>query len=249
MSLRSLRHRLTPPWLRVSARRHWRNILFRRFGIQRCYAPPMLVRHPQLAVRSCLPYVLAHELLRNPQLTFMQIGAFDGVGGDDLRELIVAHRLRGVLVEPQPAAFASLQQAYLDQPQLTLLNAAISDREGVREIYCERGKASEVASFYRQHLHRHRVADHDIDSLPVTCHTVQSALRAAGLKQVDFIQIDTEGHDWPIIRSIDFSQVQPRILRFEYRHMSARDADACVKLLAGHGFRFLVEAWDIIAHR
>jgi len=179
----------------------------------------------------------------------MQIGAFDGVEGDDLRDLIITHRLRGVLIEPQPLAFARLQQAYCDQPQVTLLNAAISEEEGVREIYCERGKASAVASFYRQHLRRHGIADDAIVSLPVACHTVQSALRAAGLERVDFIQIDAEGHDWPIIRSIDFNRLQARILRFEYRHMSSREANACVKLLSDHGFRFLVEAWDIIAHR
>ena len=40
-------------------------------------------------MRSMLPFVVAHELLKNPQLTFLQIGAFDGEGDDDLRELIV----------------------------------------------------------------------------------------------------------------------------------------------------------------
>ena len=78
---------LTPAWLRTDARRRWRDIVFRRLGIQRCYTPPLVTRQPELTVRSCLPFVLAHELLQNPQLTFMQIGAFDGVGDDDLREL------------------------------------------------------------------------------------------------------------------------------------------------------------------
>ena len=115
LELRELRHRLTPNWLRTDARRRWRNIVFRRLGIQRCYTPPIITREPELAVRSCLPFVVAHELLRNPRLTFLQIGAFDGVGDDDLRELIMAHKLRGVLVEPQPSAFARLA-ANVSQP-------------------------------------------------------------------------------------------------------------------------------------
>ncbi len=247
-SFRALRHRWTPHWLRTDARRHWRNVAFRHIGIQRCHTPPIITHEPALTVRSCLPFVLSHELLRNPRLTFMQIGAFDGAQDDDLRELVEKHKLRGVLVEPQPAAFAQLERTYRDQPQVTLLQAAIAEQEGMRELFCKRGEASMVASFDRDHLRRHNLPDQEIVTQQVTCHTVESALRAAGLSHVDLIQIDAEGYDWPIIRSIDFSQLRPRILRFEYRHMRADDADACLSHLAEHGYRFVVESRDIIAH-
>jgi FkbM family methyltransferase len=248
-SLRELRRRLTPTWLRTDARRHRRNILFRRLGIQRCYTPPIVTRDPSLMLRSSLSFVVAHELLANPRMTFLQIGAFDGVGEDDLRELIVAHKLRGVLVEPQPIAFARLQQTYRNQPQVTLLQAAIAEQEGTREFYVTRGEASMAASFDRAHLRKHGIPDHEIVAQEAPCHTVESALRAAGLQQVDLIQIDAEGYDWTIIRSIDFSRLRPRILRFEYRHMTAADADACLMLLGEHGYRFVIEARDIIAVR
>lgn len=248
-SLRALRHRLTPNWLRTDARRQRRNIVFRWLGIQRCYTPPIVTREPGLAVRSCLLFVVAHELLTNRRLTFLQIGAFDGVGDDDLRALVLAHKLRGVLVEPQPSAFARLQQTYRGQPNVTLLQAAIAEQEGTRDLYCRRGEASMAASFDRDHLRRHGIPDAEIVTQQVACHTVTSALRAAGLSRVDLIQIDAEGYDWPIIRSIDFQSLRPRILRFEYRHMPTRDADACLDFLAAHGFRFIMEARDIIAHQ
>jgi len=249
MTVREFRRRLTPRWLRTDARRQWRNVVLRRFGIQRCYTPPLLVRRPDVLVRSWLPFVVAHEALRNPQLTFLQIGAFDGAGDDDLHELVVRHRLRGLLVEPQPAAFTRLRQTYRDQPQVTLLQAAIAEREGTRDLYCRRGDASMAASFDREHLRKHGISDAEIVARPVVCHTIESALRTAGLERVDLIQIDAEGYDWPIIRSIDFTTLRPAILRFEYRHMRPADADACLELLAGHGYRFLLEPHDIIAHR
>jgi FkbM family methyltransferase len=248
MTLRRLRKRLTPTWLRPEARRRRRDILLRRFGIQRCHAPRFLARRPELATRSYLPFVVAHELVSNPRLTFLQIGAFDGVSDDNMRELIVAHRLRGILVEPQPQAFARLKEVYRDQPQVTLLEAAIAERAGVRDLYCQRGVAAMTASFDRAHLRKHGIADHEIVVQPVACHTIESALRAGGLDRVDLIQIDAEGHDWPIIRSIDFARIRPQILRFEYRHMSRGDADACLGMLAAAGYRFIVEADDIIAH-
>jgi FkbM family methyltransferase len=222
--------------------------VFRRIGIQRCHTPPIITREPTLAVRSCLPFVVAHELLENSRMTFLQIGAFDGVGDDDMRELVVAHKLRGVLVEPQPGAFARLQQTYAGEPQVKLLQAAIAEAEGARELYCRRGEASMAASFDREHLRKHGIPDHEIIAQQVPCHTVESALRAAGFAHVDLIQIDAEGFDWPIIRSIDFTRLRPRILRFEYRHMPVRDADACLAFLADRGYRFIFENRDIIAH-
>jgi FkbM family methyltransferase len=248
MRLRDIRRRLTPMWMGTARRRRWRDVLYRRLGIQRCYTPPLVTRRPEIVVRSMLPFVVAHEIVRNPHLTFLQIGAFDGEGDDDLRELIVRHRLRGVLVEPQPAAFARLQQTYSDQPQVTLLQAAIAERRGMRDLYCRRGRSSMAASFDRTHLLRHGIAEDEIIAQPVVCHTVQSTLHAASLDRVDLIQIDAEGYDWPIIRSIDFRTMRPSILRFEYRNMHGRDADACLAFLASHGYRFVVEPRDIIAH-
>lgn len=248
-TLRDWRHRLTPAWLTTDARRRLRNILFRRLGVQRCYTPPIITREPDLAVRSCLPFVVAHELLRNPRLTFMQIGAFDGVGEDDLRALVLAHKLRGVLIEPQPDAFARLQQTYRNVPNVTLLQAAIAEREGIRNLYCKRGEASMAASFDREHLRRHGIADDEITAQPVACHTIESALHTAGLTSVDLIQIDAEGYDWQIIRSIDFERARPRIIRFEYRHLRPHDGDTCLAHLASHGYRFILEARDIIAHQ
>jgi FkbM family methyltransferase len=246
---RDIRRRLTPAWLRTDARRLRRNILFRKLGYQRCFTPPILIRDPSLFVRSSLRYVVANELMTNPRMTFLQIGAFDGACEDDLRELVTTHNLRGVLVEPQPGAFARLQQTYRNQKQVTLLQAAIAETEGTRELYCQRGAASMTASFDKGHLRKHGVRDRDIVAQTVPCHTVESALRAAGLAQVDLIQIDAEGYDWPIIRSIDLARVNPRIIRFEYRHMSDADADACISHLASHGYRFVLESYDIIAVR
>jgi FkbM family methyltransferase len=247
MSIRSFRRRITPRWLSTDARRRWRDRLYRRLGVQRCYAPPLVTRRPELLVRSLLPFVVAQELVHHGPITILQIGAFDGEGDDDLRDLVNAHGLRGVLVEPQPEAFARLQQTYRDQPQVTLLQAAIAERQGVRDLYCRRGAASMAASFDRGHLLRHGIKTDEIVVKRVVCHTVASALRTASLDRVDLIQIDAEGYDWPIIRSIDFTVLQPTILRFEYRNLPNRDADACLELLALHGYRFLLEPRDIIA--
>jgi FkbM family methyltransferase len=154
-----------------------------------------------------------------------------------------------VLVEPQPTAFHRLRQTYADQPQVTLVNAAIAERPGTRTLYCPRQGDAMVSSFDRRHLVRHGIRSSEIVARSVSCHTVAGVLEAAGMTRVDLLQIDTEGYDYQILQSIDFAAMGPVIVRFEFRHMSRRHANACIKLLAGHGYRFLVEASDIIAYR
>jgi FkbM family methyltransferase len=249
MNWRTLRRKLTPTWLQTDTRRRGRDILLRRFGVARCHTPPILAHEPDLLVRSWLPFVLANELLCNASPTFLQIGAFDGVGDDDFRELIVRHRLRGVLVEPQPGAFAKLQETYANQRQVTLLQAAIGECEGQRELYVRRDTTSMAASFDRGHLRRHGIPDAEITTISVPCHTVASALAAADMENVDILQVDAEGYDWPIIRSLDFARIRPAVIRFEYRNMRHSDADECLRHLSSQGYRFLLEPRDIIAVR
>ncbi|MCC7474956.1 MAG: FkbM family methyltransferase [Pirellulales bacterium] len=248
-SWREWRRAWTPAWLQTDARRLWRNNLFRQIGIQRCYAPPLLIRQPELAVRSHLPFVVANELSGQQSLTFLQVGAYDGIEDDDLRDLILRHKLRGVLVEPQPAAFSRLQHTYRNQPNVSLLQAAIAETEGTRELFCKRGEPSMAASFVRSHLRKHGISENDIETCAVACHTVHSALAAAGLSHVDLLQIDAEGYDGRIIQSIDFSRLQPRIIRFEYRNLPPNEADDCLALLATQGYQFIAEARDMIAVR
>ena len=249
MNLKQLRRTVMPRGFGVKARRRWRDRLLRRLGLERSYKPLALVTEPHLVGGSLLPMVMADFLLRYNNLTFMQIGAFDGVKNDDLFEFICRHRLRGVLVEPQPRAFAALARNYRDQPQLKLLNVAISADVGSRPLYIPRRGTSTVASFDRGHLLRHGLAGEDIVAHTVNCMPVAAALQAAGFDQVDLLQIDAEGYDYEILRTIDFSQLRPAIVRYEYRHLSQDDADRAVHLLAAHGYRFFVEQRDIVAYR
>jgi hypothetical protein len=49
-----------------------------------------------------LPYLVTEELRKNANFFFLQIGANDGVLGDPLHDLVLRHKLTGLLVEPLP---------------------------------------------------------------------------------------------------------------------------------------------------
>lgn len=246
-AFRQFRRRYLPFLPTAAQTRATRNRLLRSIGFARSHVPRMLVRRPELCAGSMLRYVAAEVALQAGEIRLLQIGAFDGVTDDDLREVIQNYPVRGVLVEPQPAVYARLQENYRDHSQLTLVNAAVDRQSGSREFHTTATQYSSCASFDRDHLRKHGVRDRDIKSQQVECLTVPELLDRCGMDGVDLIQIDAEGYDYEIIKSIDLDQLSPAIIRFEFAHFSKRDLDECLQMLASRGYRFLVENKDVIA--
>lgn len=231
------------------SRRIIRDVLLRKLRLERSYRPPALLRHPEWNYDAFLALVVGQAAAARPDLSFLQVGGFDGQANDPILPLVRKYGLRGVIAEPQPAAFGALSRVYAEHSQVTLVNAAVSKVDEVRDFHSVDGGPSQVASFDRGHLRRHGIPESRIVTQPVECLTVATLLRRAGLSRVDVVQIDAEGYDFEIIKSIDLAGLAPLVLRFEHAHLSNRDADACVALLAGHGYRLITERRDLVAIR
>src|SRR5438046_1263614 len=66
-----------------------------------------------------------------PELTFIQVGASDGMMNDPIREFVVSGRWRGLLVEPVPHSYKQLVHNYshVRGGRLKLLNRAVVSNE------------------------------------------------------------------------------------------------------------------------
>src|ERR1700761_6797871 len=83
----------------------------------------------ELAIQNLL-------LTHGEQLTFIEIGANDGVSSDPLREFIVKYPWKGVLVEPQPDVFETLKSNYAHlENRIFFENVAIASNSGPIEMY------------------------------------------------------------------------------------------------------------------
>lgn len=246
---RQFRRRFSRLLPSVEQRRQIRDRLLRRMGLARTKEPVAFVDHPDWRTANLLQYVAAEHLLRNGELSFLQIGAFDGVVVDDMRRVIENENVRGILVEPQPVPFKRLEQRYQGHQHLTLVNAAIDKTSGTRTLYTIRGGDSAGASFDRNHLLKHGVGNADIIEQEVPCLTINEVMEQAGFQTIDLLQIDAEGYDFELIKSIDFRHCSPSILRFEFSHLSRKDIDECLRMLAERGYQFIVEKYDVIAVR
>lgn len=194
------------------------------------------------------------------RVTFVQIGAYDGVTGDPIRRLVVENdSWSGVLIEPQPDVFNRLQRNYAAQSsRLQFLNVAISDKAGEKILFyiSETEQkllglpdwTSQVASFNADHLAKHfphaRVVSYHVKAM-----TFEEAANLLPAGHVDVVVIDIEGHERAIIDTIDLERHRVKFIIYEHRHLSERDRSAVESRLRSYGFSVKGFGFDMIASR
>lgn len=227
--------------------RRVRDLWLHQLGLSRTFDPRILLEKSDARLSCLLELAIAERLLTSTDFFFLQIGAFDGSSFDPMFQAVRKHKLKGILVEPQKAAFARLQANYQDQPQLTLVNAAVSNKNEERILYTARGGQSTVASFDKHHLLKHSVPAAEIEEQLTPCFTVEELLRRAGRSEIDLLQIDAEGADYMILEMIDFQKVRPAIVRYEQLHMSRRERDLAARRLVSQGYQLHADRMDVTA--
>jgi FkbM family methyltransferase len=201
------------------------------------------------------------------EVSFIQIGAFDGVSNDPLHPFIIAHRWRGVLVEPQTAPFDQLKKNYRGHDQLTFVNAAIGETDGVIDFYVvPEGenlppRSQNIASLKKDNVLKHRdglpdygvrVGIEDIEerveAVQVETLTFATLVERCGVERLDLLQVDAEGYDARILAQVDFERFHPPIVRYEHMHLSGEEQEATLRLLRGHGYLVVIGFTETLAY-
>lgn len=155
---------------------------------------------------------------------FIEIGAFDGVW---LSNTYFFEQLgwTGVLVEPLPDQYEACR---VNRPRSRVVNAAVgSDASGTIEIkqvvgqHEASGESLGTFSYVRtteQHLLKVERLASDVISHQVPFRTFDAIAEEVGLKPnqpIDVLSIDCEGMDFEVLKSVDLTKYQPRILILE----------------------------------
>src|SRR5688500_11709303 len=114
--------------------------IFHRFGYDLTRKPPAMTR-PRVEFVPGIEFLAALVRTKIQRPTFVQIGAYDGQANDPLVDVATELGWRGVLVEPQPRAFAKLQAFHARRPQFFLKRAAIGPNSEPRLLYSLRETA------------------------------------------------------------------------------------------------------------
>jgi FkbM family methyltransferase len=187
---------------------------------------------------------------------FVQIGANNGILVDPMRPFVLRHHWRGVLVEPNPAAFARLVENYRGERQLVFENVAIAEHDGVTPFYTPRPRPgltvdlTPSSSFDRAavaRISRHYATE--VEELAVPALTVQSLLAKHGIESLDLVQVDAEGFDDRVLAMFARSSVLPAIFHFETGSLPPERIRASLDLLADLGYRVVTVGLDTVAYR
>jgi FkbM family methyltransferase len=228
------------------------------FRLQRF--PRALQRSPGSELHLSLDHVIALYQARRPSgsppFTLLQVGAYLS-DGDDPLEMIAGER-RAILVEPQPAAVAALRQRYAGDPSVEVVQAAVSSSDGRRAFFVVANDdgalpkwTQQLASFYRSHIEAFekdapgicaRVRETSVEVLSFT-----TLSRRLGLDRLDLLMLDTEGHDFELLKAFPFAVMRPAIVCYEYIHLARASLEASVAMLVSHGYRVQLLYRDVVA--
>ena len=108
--------------------------------------------------------------------------------------------------------------------------------ERMEELSVPWERGEELQAFYREH----RVIE-KVNSLPLGL-----LLERHELRDLDLLQIDAEGYDYEILKTLDFNQHKPRFINYE-RALLDEDEPACRQMLMSHGYVLMDSRIDTLA--
>jgi FkbM family methyltransferase len=211
------------------------------------YCPRQLLEPERLRVVGLDDVICRRMFEVGRELSFIQVGAFDGITKDPLHKFISRYGWRGVLVEPQPRPAAQLRELYRGNNRIVVVQAALDCRSGTRTLFTVDsdkfpGWARGMASFQRENITRnsHLVPglNDTIKELRVPCIPFQDILKQIPTDRFDLLQVDAEGADSYILSLFPFDRIKPAIVHWEIKNLTKSQQEEALDTLCRYGYRF-----------
>lgn len=185
---------------------------------------------------------------RQETVSFIQVGSNDGKSNDPLhRHLAASDRWRGILVEPHPDAHSRLRTTYSGRDGLAFERLLVSNRNTKKRFYSLSGEArrrfpdlpawsDQLGSFKPSHIVDHLgdafrpfVVSEDLEAI-----TLETLLERHGIRHLDLLHVDTEGHEYAIVGPLDLARWRPAVMIVEYKHLRYLDCYRLIRKLRRH---------------
>jgi|TARA_A100001234_G_C12488876_1_gene326827 FkbM family methyltransferase len=158
------------------------------------------------------------------------IGAHFGVW---LTEKISEYKNTNILlVEPVPYNYKILQNKFSEIKNIFICKSAVYSEQSKKNFYFVKEKsipklgkhwASGIGSFDKQHILNHKskrfkIQEDDIEKIEIDFITFDNLIEEYQIKSIDNLQIDVEGAEYEILKSIDFKKINIKSIQFESKH-------------------------------
>ena len=181
---------------------------------------------------------------------FVKVGANDGITGDPCSDILLANtKWRGLLIEPVPYCFDRLRATFQDSRRFCLEQVAIGASAGEATFYYVDAKAiqsipslptwfDQLGSFDRNHIMKHLdgVLEPFIIECKVQVFPLSDVLMRNRIQDVHLLHVDTGGHDYEVLKTLDFAKHAPLSIFVEHKHLADAQKTEMLHLLRKHGY-------------
>jgi FkbM family methyltransferase len=133
-----------------------------------------------------------------------------------------------MLIEPHPDNYEKMKGLY--EPKITpghgvFLQCACSDKKGDLTLYVPERKENSpywleaLVSSDPEHVKGHQL-DEAVHPVQVKCTTLDDLFQEHDVTGVNWLWVDTEGHETEVLMGLDLTKVKPKFIAFEHRHMN-----------------------------
>jgi hypothetical protein len=153
----------------------------------------------------------------------------------------------GIIVEPVQKYFDKLEK----HPGVQYINSAIDVNSSFRDMYlynedlCQRDRDFSVMSSFKEYvIEANRGL---VESVRVSTISYPELIFMHDVKRIDFLKIDTEGHDWVILQMVIYEgPLRPKLIKAETKHLG-QNKSAAVALLEERDYLVYQEQDDLYA--
>jgi FkbM family methyltransferase len=148
---------------------------------------------------------------------------------------------KGVIVEPVEKYINLIPR----KKNVTYLNCAVDTTKGERTLYMVNQAQVELDSDYAGMSTFHKWPFTDTIPIQVETKTYQEVVSEGELESIDYLKIDTEGHDWVILQNVIFEgPLRPKYIKVEHKHSNGAPM---VEYLTSRGYNVYVMTDDLFA--
>ena len=193
-------------------------------------------------------------------LNILKIGAFKGNVVNDHLFNSITSATSIIFVEPVTKYFTELVKNYdskYPNNKFKYLNKAVSNKIGRLGIYCPSITndfkslpwwIEQLASCNPEHFKNHGY-DIDLDLFHVPTTTINQIVLDNNIKNIDYLCVDTEGHDFDILMDMDLTKMKPTYISFEHLHMDGyknqgEKYDELIKHLTNNNYEIIKKTND-----
>lgn len=204
---------------------------------------------------SCSRQILERNFKINSNFGFIQVGANDGISFDFLFDFVITRKSNGIVIEPIKDYFTELVFNYSKYDNIKAVNKAVHPIEKKITVYKINENAKNnypewvkgIASLDPNHHKKTNIKSEDIIQEIVNSDTLENIIEDEyKFNNVDYIQIDTEGFDYEILKMVNFNKLKPSIIKYESVNLSDEGKKQAIILLKKEGYYVFNEMGDTI---